>query len=85
MATRCRQARRQPVVCAFHCSPTRGSLRAPAPPAGVVVQGMAAPIAPVMERDDPAERLAAAKKMLDQGLISQSDFDAKKKEILTAV
>jgi hypothetical protein len=56
-----------------------------APPAGVVVQGMAAPIAPVMERDDPAERLAAAKKMLDQGLISQSDFDAKKKEILTAV
>ena len=56
-----------------------------APPAGVVVQGMAAPIAPVMERDDPAERLAAAKKMLDQGLISQSDFEAKKKEILTAV
>ena len=56
-----------------------------ASPAGVVVQGMAAPIAPVMERDDPAERLAAAKKMLDQGLISQSDFDAKKKEILTAV
>ena len=54
-------------------------------PAGVVVQGMAAPIAPVMERDDPAERLAAAKKMLDQGLISQSDFEAKKKEILTAV
>ena len=46
---------------------------------------MAAPIAPVMERDDPAERLAAAKKMLDQGLISQSDFEAKKKEILTAV
>ena len=36
-------------------------------------------------RDDPAERLAAAKKMLDQGLISQSDFEAKKKEILTAV
>ena len=31
------------------------------------------------------ERLAAAKKMLDQGLISQSDFEAKKKEILTAV
>ena len=56
-----------------------------ASPAGVVVQGMAAPIAPVMERDDPAERLAAAKKMLDQGLISQSDFEAKKKEILTAV
>ena len=56
-----------------------------APLAGVVVQGMAAPIAPVMERDDPAERLAAAKKMLDQGLISQSDFEAKKKEILTAV
>ena len=56
-----------------------------APPAGVVVQGMVAPIAPVMERDDPTERLAAAKKMLDQGLISQSDFDAKKKEILTAV
>ena len=54
-------------------------------PAGVVVQGMAAPIAPVMERDDPTERLAAAKKMLDQGLISQSDFEAKKKEILTAV
>ena len=50
-----------------------------------VVQGMAAPIAPVMERDDPTERLAAAKKMLDQGLISQSDFEAKKKEILTAV
>ena len=56
-----------------------------ASPAGVVVQGMAAPIAPVMERDDPTERLAAAKKMLDQGLISQSDFEAKKKEILTAV
>ena len=56
-----------------------------ASPAGVVVQGMAAPIAPVMERDDPAERLAAAKKMLDQGLISQSDFEAKKKEILAAV
>lgn len=60
-------------------------VRQGAPPAGVVVQGMAAPIAPVMERDDPAERLAAAKKMLDQGLISQSDFEAKKKEILTAV
>ena len=60
-------------------------VRQGAPPAGVVVQGMAAPIAPVMERDDPTERLAAAKKMLDQGLISQSDFEAKKKEILTAV
>ena len=46
---------------------------------------MAAPIAPVMERDDPAERLAAAKKMLDQGLISQSDFDAKKKEIMAVL
>ena len=56
-----------------------------ASPAGVVVQGMAAPIAPVMERGDPAERLIEAKKLLDQGLISQSDFDAKKKEILTAV
>ena len=56
-----------------------------APPAGVVVQGMVAPIAPVMERDDPTERLAAAKKMLDQGLISQSDFDAKKKEILAVL
>ena len=56
-----------------------------ASPAGVVVQGMAAPIAPVMERGDPAERLIEAKKLLDQGLISQSDFEAKKKEILTAV
>ena len=60
-------------------------VREGAPPAGVVVQGMAAPIAPVMERGDPAERLLEAKKLLDQGLISQSDFDAKKKEILTAV
>ena len=31
------------------------------------------------------ERLAAAKKMLDQGLISQSDFDAKKKEIMAVL
>ena len=56
-----------------------------APPAGVVVQGMAAPIAPVMERGDPAERLIEAKKLLDQGLISQSDFDAKKKEIMAVL
>ena len=56
-----------------------------ASPAGVVVQGMAAPIAPVMERGDPAERLLEAKKMLDQGLISQSDFDAKKKEIMAVL
>ena len=56
-----------------------------ASPAGVVVQGMAAPIAPVMERGDPAERLIEAKKLLDQGLISQSDFDAKKKEIMAAL
>ena len=56
-----------------------------APPAGVVVQGMAAPIAPVMERGDPAERLLEAKKLLDQGLISQSDFDAKKKEIMAVL
>ena len=55
------------------------------PPAGVVVQGMAAPIAPVMERGDPAERLLEAKKLLDQGLISQSDFDAKKKEIMAVL
>ena len=56
-----------------------------ASPAGVVVQGMAAPIAPVMERGDPAERLIEAKKLLDQGLISQSDFDAKKKEIMAVL
>ena len=60
-------------------------VREGAPPAGVVVQGMAAPIAPVMERGDPAERLIEAKKLLDQGLISQSDFDAKKKEIMAVL
>ena len=46
---------------------------------------MAAPIAPVMERGDPTERLIEAKKLLDQGLISQSDFDAKKKEIMAVL
>ena len=48
----------------------------------------AVPAQPVMERDNPpsaTERLAEAKKLLDEGLISQSDFDTKKEEIMAAL
>lgn len=33
-------------------------------------------------QDDPAAQLAQFKSLLDQGLISQDDYDAKKKELL---
>ena len=38
-----------------------------------------------MSSSSTSERLIEAKKLLGQGLISQSDFDAKKKEIMAVL
>ena len=35
--------------------------------------------------EDPIEKLAKLKKMLDAGLITQADFDSKKTEILGSI
>ena len=35
--------------------------------------------------EDPMEKLSKLKKMLDAGLIEQSEYDAKKAEILSAI
>lgn len=50
---------------------------------GVVIQAPAHQAYPQAEsKDDPIEILSKLKKMLDAGLIDQSEFDAKKSEIL---
>ena len=36
-------------------------------------------------KDDPLEKLTKLKKMLDSGLIEQSEYDAKKAEILKSM
>jgi hypothetical protein len=48
-----------------------------------VTVGDAAQVQP--EDTDPAERLAQLKRLLDQGLISGEDYEAKKAEILSAL
>ena len=42
-----------------------------------------APAAPAASQEDPVETLGKLKRMLDNGLIEQSEYDAKKKEILS--
>lgn len=46
---------------------------------------MGAGQAPAQPPADPVERLAALKKMLDGGLITQADFDEQKKRILSGI
>ena len=58
--------------------------RAPAPAASVgVVAAVPAPV--VMARDDPEEKLAKLKSMLDKGLITQAEYDFKKAEVLAGM
>ncbi len=55
---------------------------------GVVLQtpATASPVSPASGvDDDPTERLGKLKKMLDSGLISQEEYDAKKAEILSSM
>ena len=40
-------------------------------------------VAQAMERQDPQELLAKLKSMLDQGLITQSDYETKKADVLS--
>ena len=42
-------------------------------------------VAQAMERQDPQESLAKLKSMLDQGLITQSDYDTKKADVLSGL
>ena len=61
-----------------------GSGLAPAPAASVgVVAAVPAPV--VMARDDPEEKLAKLKSMLDKGLITQAEYDFKKAEVLAGM
>ena len=55
---------------------------APAASVGVVA---AVPASVVMERDDPEEKLAKLKSMLDKGLITQAEYDFKKAEVLAGM
>ena len=55
---------------------------------GQVMEMAAVPAGQVMARDQgtkPEEKLASLKSMLDQGLISQEEYDTKKKEILATM
>jgi membrane protease subunit (stomatin/prohibitin family) len=52
---------------------------------GQGAQGQPQQAAAVAGKGGPAERLANLKTLLDQGLINQDDFDAKKKEILSEI
>ena len=58
--------------------------RAPAPAASVGVVA-AVPASVVMARDDPEEKLAKLKSMLDKGLITQAEYDFKKAEVLAGM
>ena len=55
---------------------------APAASVGVVA---AVPAPVVMARDDPEEKLAKLKSMLDKGLITQAEYDFKKAEVLAGM
>ena len=61
------------------CSMIQGGLsfHGPAP------AGAAVPV--VMAREDPEEKLAKLKSMLDKGLISQTEYDTKKADLLAAM
>ena len=61
--------------------PTSGTAPPTLPP---TAQAVAMPIQ-TMEREDPQETLAKLKSMLDQGLITQADFDTKKAEVLDQI
>lgn len=50
--------------------------------AGGSVAAVAAPAAPAASAADPAAELRRFKSMLEEGLITQEDFDAKKKQLL---
>ena len=44
--------------------------------------GAAAPAAPAAAADDPTAKLAKLKGLLDQGLITQADYDTAKAEVI---
>lgn len=48
----------------------------------VPVQQAAAPAAPAPAAEDPVAKLTQFKSLLDQGLITQADYDAAKAKIL---
>lgn len=50
--------------------------------AGMTGAAMPAQTAPVMPAEDPLDRLAKLKTLLDSGVITQEDFDAAKKAAL---
>ena len=50
--------------------------------AGAVVAPDPAPIAEVIVRETPAERIKVAEKLRDDGLITEDEFQAKRKAIL---
>jgi len=63
--------------------PPQGGAPAAAAPAAQPPAEGAAPAAPATEAaDDPVAKLAQYKQMLDQGLITQEDFDAAKAKVL---
>ncbi len=49
---------------------------------GGVMGGMQQPTNQQPQEEDPYEKLAKYKKMLDDGLITQEDYDAQKKKLL---
>merc|ERR1712060_406832 len=51
-------------------------------PAPAVVAAVPAPVVMARDDSDPAEKLAKLKAMLDDGLITEADYDAKKADIL---
>ncbi len=52
------------------------------PPAAAAAPAAPAPEAPAAPAEDPVAKLAQYKQMLDQGLITQEDFDAAKAKVL---
>ena len=52
---------------------------------GMGFGGVAQQTATQPVQDDPAAKLKKLKGLLDQGLINQDEFDAKKKEILAQI
>ena len=53
-----------------------------APPAAGATGAVAGAAAPAPAADDPAARLQKLKELLDKGLVTQTEFDAAKAEIL---
>ena len=49
---------------------------------GGAMGGLQQPVQQQAPQEDPVEKLAKYKKMLDEGLITQEDYDAQKKKIL---